>query len=183
MGHCALQVDCYVSPFVIQEVSRGDGSQVELRRAVVREMSVLALNEVIRELAAKYILALGLPERAALDAFHLAVAAWYNVDYVLSWNCKHIASGRVQKALQNLNRSFRRSYARFYARPKNLWRFEMWEDPIVKEVRKVRLELEREADYDVSTLYQRALELQNEVKAKLVSEPLPELTITTSNRA
>ncbi len=58
----------------------------------------------------------------------------------------------------------------------------MWEDAIVKEVRKVRLELEKEADYDVSTLYQRALEVQNKVKAKLVLEPLPKLAITTPNR-
>ncbi len=69
------EVDCYVSPFGIQEVSRGDKSQIELRRTVIRDMSVLALNEVIRELAAKYVSALGLPERATLDAFHLAVAS------------------------------------------------------------------------------------------------------------
>jgi len=38
-----------------------------------------------------------------IDAFHLAVAAWHKMDYVLSWNCKHIASGRVQKMLQDTN--------------------------------------------------------------------------------
>ena len=58
----------------------------------------------------------------------------------------------------------------------------MWEDAIVKEVRKVRLELEKEANHDPATLYQRALETQNELKMKLVSKPLHQLAVVTSNR-
>ena len=59
----------------------------------------------------------------------------------------------------------------------------MWEDAVVKEVRKVRLELEEEANHDLSALYQRALETQNELKTKLVLEPLPQLAVATSGRA
>ena len=66
-------------------------------------MPVLALNENVKNLAENYAAAINLPERVTLDAFHLAIAAWYRVDYVLSWNCKHIASGRVQKLLQSVN--------------------------------------------------------------------------------
>jgi hypothetical protein len=54
-------------------------------------------------LAREYFAALNIPEKAKIDAFHLAVAAWHKMDYVLSWNCKHIASGRVQKMLQDTN--------------------------------------------------------------------------------
>ena len=97
------QVECYISPFVIQEVSRGDEEMVKRRLEATQGMSVLALNGDIQKLAEEYVAAIKLPERAKLDAFHLAVAAWYRVDYVLSWNCKHIASGRVQKLLQSVN--------------------------------------------------------------------------------
>ena len=97
------QVECYISPFVIQEVSRGDEEMVKRRLEVTQDMSVLALNDDVQKLAEEYVAAIKLPEKAALDAFHLAVAAWYRVDYVLSWNCKHIASGRVQKLLQGVN--------------------------------------------------------------------------------
>ena len=97
------KVDCYVSPFVIQEVSRGDKEVVKSRLEAINDMSVLAVNEDIQQLATKYMAAIGLPDRAALDTFHLATAAWYKVDYVLSWNCKHIASARVQKLLQAFN--------------------------------------------------------------------------------
>ena len=63
----------------------------------------MADNEQIEDLARQYFVALQIPEKSKLDAFHLAVAAWHKMDYVLSWNCKHIASGRVQKMLQKVN--------------------------------------------------------------------------------
>ena len=59
----------------------------------------------------------------------------------------------------------------------------MWEDAIVKEVRETRLEIEKEADYDVAKLYQQALDIQNKTKARLVSKPLPKITTTIPERA
>jgi hypothetical protein len=46
----------------------------------------------------------------------------------------------------------------------------MWEDPIVKEVRQARLEIERECDGDFRKIYERALEIQKKVAEKRVSE-------------
>lgn len=98
-------VDCYVSPFVIQEISQGDEVRVERRLHVVKDIPVLAVNDAIKHLAEQYVATIDLPDRAMLDAFHLATAAWYKMDYVLSWNCKHIVSGRVHKRLQALNQT------------------------------------------------------------------------------
>lgn len=61
------------------------------------------MNEEIGALAREYFAALNIPEKAKIDAFHLAVAAWHKMDCVLSWNCKHIAGGRVQNMLQDTN--------------------------------------------------------------------------------
>jgi len=97
------QVECFVSPFVIQEVSRGDQEFAQRRLASIAEFRVLALNDAIEELARKYFAAMQMPEKSRIDAFHLAIAAWYHLDYVLSWNCRHIASGRVQKMMRELN--------------------------------------------------------------------------------
>lgn len=47
----------------------------------------------------------------------------------------------------------------------------MWTDPIVAEVRRVRLEIEKECDEDFARIYARALEVQKKVTAKLVSRP------------
>ena len=46
----------------------------------------------------------------------------------------------------------------------------MWEDPIVKEVRAARLEIERECANDFHKLYQRALEIQKKIANK-VAQP------------
>lgn len=100
------RADCFVSPFVIQEASRGDQLLASRRLAAVSDFPVLAENETVLELAERYFLAMRIPERAKLDAFHLASAAAYGIDYLLSWNCRHIASGHVQRILQELNQEF-----------------------------------------------------------------------------
>ena len=97
------QVECFVSPFVIDEASRRDPTYAEKRLDEIAGFPVLEVNERIEELAQEYFAALQIPDKARVDAFHLAIAAWHKMDYVLSWNCKHIASGRVQKTLQEVN--------------------------------------------------------------------------------
>jgi hypothetical protein len=97
------QVDCYVSPFLIDEASRGDLTYAQKRLDEIIDFTVLEVNEEIEDLAQQYFAALQIPEKAKIDAFHLAVAAWHKMDYLLSWNCKHIASGRVQKMMQEIN--------------------------------------------------------------------------------
>ena len=46
----------------------------------------------------------------------------------------------------------------------------MWEDPIVKEVRQVRLEIEQECGGDFRKIYERALEIQKKIVEKRVSD-------------
>ena len=94
---------CFVSPFVIQEASRGDSAMASKRLKAVSEFPVLAENETVEELALKYFENMSIPERAKIDAFHLAIATAYEIDYLLSWNCRHIASAQVQKTIQRLN--------------------------------------------------------------------------------
>jgi len=97
------EVKCLVSPFVILEISAGDKEAAQKRIKVVRDLSVLELNLEIQELAETYYNALKVPEKAKLDASHLAVAVWHEIDYLLSWNCKHIVSGRVKKIIEEIN--------------------------------------------------------------------------------
>jgi hypothetical protein len=97
------RVECFISPFVIQEASRGDKDAAQRRIEAISDIPVLELNDEISELAAKYFVDISIPEKAKVDAFHLSVAVWHGMDYLLSWNCKHIASGRVRKTLQEVN--------------------------------------------------------------------------------
>lgn len=54
----------------------------------------------------------------------------------------------------------------------------MWEDPIVAEVRRARLEIEKECEEDFALIYARAVEVQKTATAKLVSRPGADKTTT-----
>jgi hypothetical protein len=46
---------------------------------------------------------LDIPEKAKVDAVHLAVAVVYEMDYLLTWNCKHLAHGEIRMKLHRYN--------------------------------------------------------------------------------
>lgn len=71
--------------------------------AALAGFAILEVNEDVQRLAERYFSAIDLPDRARIDAFHLAMAVWHGTDYLLSWNCKHIASARVRKTLAEIN--------------------------------------------------------------------------------
>jgi hypothetical protein len=98
------QVQCLISPYVIDEASQGDQQAAQKRLEAIAEFPILTLNEDIKALALTYQKAAQIPEKAKLDAFHLAFPAWYKIDYLLTWNCKHIANANVRKIIGNINR-------------------------------------------------------------------------------
>lgn len=55
-------------------------------------------------LADEYIKLLDIPEKARLDAYHLAFAVISEMDYLLTWNCTHMAQGEIMSTLRNYNR-------------------------------------------------------------------------------
>ena len=46
-----------------------------------------------------------LPKKATVDAFHIAIAAAYEVDYLLTWNCKHLANATMRGTIEATCRS------------------------------------------------------------------------------
>ena len=56
---------------------------------------------LVNELLGKGIL----PPKAGSDAVHIAVATVHRVDYLLSWNCKHIANAHVRKMTERVFRA------------------------------------------------------------------------------
>lgn len=94
---------CFVSQFVIDEAKRGDKGASAKRIEILDKLDTLEIPNSIGDIAGKYFTALRIPERSRIDSLHLALAAWHRIDYLLSWNCKHIASARVQKTVRELN--------------------------------------------------------------------------------
>ena len=96
--------DLYVSVEVLNEIRRGDPSAAERRQRYVESLPVLEADDPARALAAEILRASALPPKAAADAAHIALATVNGMDFLLTWNCTHIANGIVQRAISRLSR-------------------------------------------------------------------------------
>lgn len=95
--------DAFISPIVLEEIARGDIQAAQLRLEQVAAFPVLELTSEIRILADAYFDAVQIPEKARLDSYHLALAAWHGLDFLVSWNFTHIVSGRVRRIIETIN--------------------------------------------------------------------------------
>ena len=79
------------SALVITEAGEGDPLTAKKRLNLLKGMPVLRITSEAAELA-RILTAQGaaLPRKAQADALHIAIAAVHNVDYLLTWNCRHI---------------------------------------------------------------------------------------------
>lgn len=85
--------EVFVSQFVINEASAGDSSAAQERLAVLGSIPLLdASHREVDPLADLLIAGHLLPRKARADAQHIAVATVFGVDYLLTWNCRHIAN-------------------------------------------------------------------------------------------
>ncbi|ROL61847.1 PIN domain-containing protein [Bacteroidetes/Chlorobi group bacterium ChocPot_Mid] len=111
--------DCYISQIVIEEISKGDAIASTARIKAVQDMPILAYSTEIEDLAKKYVELLNIPEKSKLDAFHLAFAVMFKIDFLLSWNCKHIANAMINLKIKNFNNKSAR-YVPFLCTPQEL---------------------------------------------------------------
>jgi len=98
------QFELYVSEVVLEEAGRGDRSVARARLALVEPLPVLSVNEDARRIAAAILRSAALPPKAAADAMHIAVATVNAMDFLLSWNCTHIANAIIFRRISTLCR-------------------------------------------------------------------------------
>lgn len=97
--------ELYISEAVIREASAGDVRAAGQRIALLEPLALLDINQEVEKLARDILAAGAMPPQAALDALHVALAAWHGVEYVLTWNCRHIASAHVRPRVDALCRA------------------------------------------------------------------------------
>ena len=90
---------CSISQEVLDEISRGDPVQASRRLGIARELPQLPIKPPVDTLAAEFMIAGILPRNAASDAVHLAVAVVAGTDYMLTWNCRHLANAQLLKRI------------------------------------------------------------------------------------
>jgi hypothetical protein len=93
------EFDLFVSRLVIQEAGAGDREAAQRRLAELDPIPLLDLTEEALSLARDLVYRGVVPEAATEDAFHIAVATVHGMDYLLTWNCRHIANARMRQAV------------------------------------------------------------------------------------
>ena len=86
---------CVASSEVVREASQGDPQEVRKRLETLGELSVLRLTPEAEQLTRALLATGALPARAQTDAAHLAIAAAAKADYLLTWNCRHLANAQI----------------------------------------------------------------------------------------
>jgi hypothetical protein len=84
-------------------VAQGDAEIAAQRLEILRDFPLLALNEAVQDLATQFLARSSLPSRARVDAIHIAAATVHGMDYLLTWNCKHVANAQIQGKLAEIS--------------------------------------------------------------------------------
>ena len=84
--------DLFISPLVLVECQAGDPSAAADRWAAIAGLPLLDQTDAVARLAEELARAVPIPPRAAADAVHIATAAVHGMQYLLTWNCTHIAN-------------------------------------------------------------------------------------------
>ncbi|MDZ7966338.1 MAG: type II toxin-antitoxin system VapC family toxin [Nostoc sp. DedSLP03] len=96
----------YTSEAVLDEVAKGDTAIATQRLEILQDFPLLALSQAVQSLAIQFLTQSNLPPKAKVDAIHIAAATVHGIDYLLTWNCKHIANAQIQGKLAEISLDF-----------------------------------------------------------------------------
>jgi hypothetical protein len=94
------------SAFVIRELEEGTHPRQKDKIDLVKNgVELLAYVPAIKDIAELYIKNQLMPAEEIGDAFHLAFASYYNVDFLLTWNCAHLANPNKYRHIEFINKT------------------------------------------------------------------------------
>lgn len=97
--------ELFVSPVVRIEAGRGDPEVAQRRLDMLEGIPLLEVTPEAVQLAEALVRSGPLPPRAEVDALHIATAAVHGIEYLLTWNCTHIANARMRGQIEALCRA------------------------------------------------------------------------------
>lgn len=92
--------ECFISPVVADEISRGDPAFAAARMAMLAGLTVLRITDAAAEHSTRLLREQIIPGIAADDAVHLGVAAAHAMDFLLTWNCRHINNPHLRRRIE-----------------------------------------------------------------------------------
>lgn len=92
--------ELYVSVLVLDEIRQGDATAAAARLAAMDECQVLPFPPEAQELSRALLASRLIPSKAQADAAHIATAAVHGLDFLMTWNCRHIANAAIVEKLR-----------------------------------------------------------------------------------
>lgn len=96
----------FTSQEVFDEVGRGEPAMAADRLALIREVAILDVTEEAGALARRLLASQIIPAKAASDEVHIAVASVQAMDFLVTWNFKHIANPYIRARLRKAVAAF-----------------------------------------------------------------------------
>jgi len=97
---CRTRFDLYISPLVVTEAEDGDPAAVERRLAAIRGIPALAVGDEAEALARRMTADGPMPKEYPEDALHIAICAVHGIDYLVTWNCTHLANAAMRREVE-----------------------------------------------------------------------------------
>lgn len=88
-----------ISELVIRECAAGDPEAARRRLDALHNLPLLDIDDHVRAIATDLVVEGCVPQNVAEDAMHIAIAAVHGVDFILTWNFKHIANPMLQERI------------------------------------------------------------------------------------
>ena len=88
----------------MEDARRGDSAARSRRRRLLRSLPLLEIRDDSRAVARRLLEAGPLPEQAEVDALHIGVTAVHGMEYLVTWNCRHIANARMRPQIEEVIR-------------------------------------------------------------------------------
>ena len=94
------------SDVTVAEAGRGDAEAAGRRLGALADVALLPVTEAADELSEALVRGGAVPEKAENDAMHVAVAAVHGVDYLLTWNCRHLDNAEAKPIMRRICREW-----------------------------------------------------------------------------
>ena len=94
--------DVFASELVVQEASRGDAQAAAERLEALADLPLAPITDAARQLAEAFVAGHALPEKARIDALHLAICATSKISFLATWNCRHLANATLRAKIEKV---------------------------------------------------------------------------------
>ena len=101
--HHSVEYSLVTSAAVLDELERGDYPAKNDVRQLVSGLALVAVEEAVTDIVQAYIRHKVMPDDPVGDALHLALASYHKCEFLLTWNCRHLANANKFGHIRRVN--------------------------------------------------------------------------------